>query len=72
MSVLCPMHWNVVISQILTSFLSETRTKSGKITMKCKGGDLNVQFNSSNKGYEEISITGPAKLVFDGTIKVKV
>ena len=48
------------------------RTKSGKITMKCKGGDLNVQFNSSNKGYEEISITGPAKLVFDGTIKVKV
>ena len=48
------------------------RTKSGKITMKCKGGDLNVQFNSSNKSYEEISITGPAKLVFDGRIKVKV
>ena len=48
------------------------RTKSGKITMKCRGGDLNVQFNSSNNGFEEISITGPAKLVFDGTIKVKV
>ena len=24
------MHWNVVIRQLLTSFLSETRTKSGK------------------------------------------
>ena len=57
-------------SAICMNFLG--RTKSGKITMKCKGGDLNVQFNPSNKGYEEISITGPAKLVFDGRIKVKV
>ena len=57
-------------SAICMNFLG--RTKSGKITMKCKGGDLYVQFNSSNKGYEEISITGPAKLVFDGRIKVKV
>ena len=57
-------------SAICMNFLG--RTKSGKITMKCRGGDLNVQFNSSNKGFEEISITGPAKLVFDGTIKVKV
>ena len=57
-------------SAICMNFLG--RTKSGKITMKCRGGDLNVQFNSSNNGFEEISITGPAKLVFDGTIKVKV
>ena len=57
-------------SAICMNFLG--RTKSGKITMKCRGGDLNVQFKSSNKGYIEISITGPAKLVFDGTIKVKV
>ena len=57
-------------SAICMNFLG--RTKSGNITMKSRGGDLNVQFNSSNNGYEEISITGPAKLVFDGTIKVKV
>ena len=57
-------------SAICMNFLG--RTKSGKITMKCRGGDLNVQFNSSNNGFEEISITGPAQLVFDGTIKVKV
>ena len=57
-------------SAICMNFLG--RTKSGKITMKCRGGDLNVQFNSSNNGFEEISITGPAKLVFDGIIKVKV
>ena len=42
------------------------------ITMKCKGGNLNVQFNSSERGYQEISITGPAKLVFEGTILVKI
>ncbi len=57
-------------SAICMNFLG--RTKSGKITMKCRGGDLNVQFNSSNNGFEEINITGPAKLVFDGKIKVKV
>ena len=40
--------------------------------MKCKGGDLNVQFNSSEKVYTKISVTGPAKLVFEGTTEVKI
>ena len=57
-------------SAICMNFLG--RTKSSNITMKCKGGDLNVQFNSSERGYKEISITGPAKLVYEGTIKVKI
>lgn len=48
------------------------KTNSSNITMQCKGGDLNVQFNSSEKGYKEISITGPAKLVFEGFIEVKI
>ena len=57
-------------SAICMNFLG--RTNSSNITMKCKGGDLNVQFNLSKRGYQEISITGPAKLVYDGTIKVKI
>ena len=38
--------------------------------MKCLGGDLQVEFLKRSKTYSEISITGPAKLVFEGTIGI--
>jgi len=46
------------------------KTSSNKIKMKCLGGDLDVKFLNSSKKYSEISITGPAKLVFEGTIDI--
>ena len=46
------------------------KSNSDIITMKCKGGDLKVEFNSKNKSFTNISITGPAKLVFEGVIKI--
>ena len=46
------------------------KSNSDTITMKCKGGDLKVEFNSKNKSFTNISITGPAKLVFEGIIKI--
>ena len=57
-------------SAICMNFLG--KTNSSNITMQCKGGDLNVQFNSSEKNYKEISITGPAELVFEGVVEVKI
>ena len=57
-------------SAICMNFLGKTNSKN--ITMQCKGGDLNVQFNISGKDYKGISITGPAKLVFEGVIEVKI
>ena len=39
--------------------------------MKCLGGDLQVEFLKRSKTYSEISITGPAKLVFEGTIGIQ-
>ena len=57
-------------SAICMNFLG--KTNSNNITMQCKGGDLNVQFNISGKDYRGISITGPAKLVFEGVIEVKI
>lgn len=57
-------------SAICMNFLG--KTNSSNITMQCKGGDLSVQFNSSEKDYKEISVTGPAKLVFEGVIEVKI
>ncbi len=56
-------------SAICMNFLG--RTNSDNITMQCKGGDLNIQFNISEKEYKEICIIGPAKLVFEGVIEVK-
>jgi diaminopimelate epimerase len=38
--------------------------------MKCLGGDLEIKFLNNSKKYSEISITGPAKLVFEGTIGI--
>jgi hypothetical protein len=38
--------------------------------MKCLGGDLEVKFLNIGKKYSEISITGPAKLVFVGIIDI--
>ena len=46
------------------------KTNSNYIKMKCLGGDLEVQFLKTNKNYLDITITGPAKLVFEGVIDI--
>mgnify|MGYP001237502932 FL=1 len=38
--------------------------------MKCRGGDLKVEFISKDNLFTNISITGPAKLVFEGQIDI--
>ena len=55
-------------SAICMNYIGKTR--SNKIKMKCLGGDLEVKFLKRSKTYSEISITGPAKLVFEGTIDI--
>ena len=46
------------------------KTQSNNITMKCRGGDLKVEFISNDNLFTNISITGPAKLVFEGQIDI--
>ena len=46
-------------------------TNKNKITMECKGGNLFVEFNSEEKEYSKIYITGPANFVFEGTIDLE-
>ena len=46
------------------------KSQSNNITMKCRGGDLKVQFISKDSLFTNISITGPAKLVFEGRIDI--
>ena len=38
--------------------------------MKCRGGDLKVEFISKDNLFNNVSITGPAKLVFEGQIDI--
>ena len=46
------------------------KSQSNNITMKCRGGDLKVEFISKDSLFTNISITGPAKLVFEGQIDI--
>ena len=46
------------------------KSQSNNITMKCRGGDLKVEFISNDSLFTNISITGPAKLVFEGQIDI--
>jgi diaminopimelate epimerase len=46
------------------------KSQSNNITMKCRGGDLKVEFISKNNLFTNISITGPAKIVFEGQIDI--
>ena len=46
------------------------RTKSNEIKMKCQGGDLNIKFINTDDEFSNISITGPAKFVFEGVIEI--
>ena len=46
------------------------KSQSNNITMKCRGGDLKVEFISKDNLFTNISITGPAKLVFEGQIDI--
>jgi diaminopimelate epimerase len=43
------------------------KTSSKDITLNTKGGPLKVQFNVNNETYNNIWLTGPAELVFQGT-----
>lgn len=39
--------------------------------IKTKGGDLEVAFTKTSKGFEDIVLSGPAEMVFEGKVFVK-
>ena len=46
------------------------KTSSNKIRINVVGGVLEIQFESSEKGYSQIFLSGPAEQVFSGTFKI--
>tara|TARA_B100001109_G_scaffold30458_1_gene23854 strand:+ start:754 stop:1533 length:780 start_codon:yes stop_codon:yes gene_type:complete len=55
-------------SAIAMNFLK--KTNSEKIKIKTIGGDLNVKFNTNNKSYKNIELSGHVSKVFNGEIKI--
>ena len=45
-------------------------TDKTSINLNVEGGKLNVSFDKKNDGYTNVYLTGPAKLVFKGTIEI--
>jgi len=44
-------------------------TEKNIVTLKTKGGDLQVSFEKDGKSFKKVYLIGPAKLVFKGTIE---
>lgn len=48
---------------------SEKNIASGPVIVQSRGGELRVDFERSKKGFENVSLEGPAEFVFQGKIK---
>lgn len=46
------------------------KTASREITLDVQGGSLKVTFETTNKGYENVFLIGPATFVFEGEIEL--
>lgn len=50
-------------------FATEKNLNSGPVIIQSRGGELRVDFDKSKKGFENVSLEGPAEFVFQGKIK---
>ena len=57
------------VTAVAIALFETNKTRSNNITLKTKGGDLKVSFNKTEKGYENVYLTGPATQVFKGIWK---
>ena len=49
----------------------QVKPTSDNVKIVTPGGNLQVKFKSSENGYDQIWLTGPAQLVFKGEINVE-
>lgn len=53
-------------------YMHVNNVSEGKIAVKTKGGELGVEAKRNGNGYQNIWLSGPATLVFNGVISVNV
>lgn len=49
---------------------SQMKTVVPPVHVKTKGGDLQVEYDKNNEGYEQVFLIGPAEKVFEGKINI--
>ncbi len=57
-----------VTAAAIAYYIQEGVQSSGPISVQAKGGELSVEFESSNGHFKEVWLNGPAELVFKGHI----
>ncbi|NJB70550.1 diaminopimelate epimerase [Saonia flava] len=57
------------VTAVAISMFDSGKTISNEIVINTPGGELKVSFEKNGSGYKNISLIGPAKQVFKGTIE---
>ena len=52
------------------AYITKSNFEASEIAMQTKGGRLAIQFERNDKGFKEVFLVGPAKLVFKGEIEL--
>ncbi len=60
------------VTAVALAMYHSGKTNSDSVKIVTPGGDLQVKFKSHANGYEQIWLTGPARLVFKGEIHVEL
>lgn len=54
---------------VAIAMFEQNQTTATKIKLNVEGGELEVSFNKENNAFHNVFLKGPAKFVFEGTIK---
>jgi diaminopimelate epimerase len=57
------------VTAVAIAMHKANKVEGNKVNIQTKGGDLKVSFNVDTQGYSNVSLIGPAKLVFKGEIE---
>jgi diaminopimelate epimerase len=58
------------VTAVALAMFHSGRTDSKKIKIKTKGGELTVEFDTSELGYNNIKLIGKVEMIFSGEIEV--
>ena len=58
------------VTAVAIAMFVKGKTKSNEVNLNVEGGSLKVKFQVENNNFTNVFLTGPATLVFEGTISI--
>ena len=55
---------------VAIAMFATNKTTSNKVTINVLGGKLTISFDAENGSYKNVFLTGPAEMVFSGSLEV--